>query len=587
MKKLFYILLGVSLSITSCELTETPEATLTEDMAFGSESGLKVYSYSFYRELPNATEAYKLDEMADYGAVNNLNQFIRPGAFSPENSSGWDWRELRNINQFLEKNVNEAVPEDVRNHYSGIARFFRAYLYFNRVVRFGDVPWVDKPLAVEDNDILFAKRDSRTLVMDKIIEDLDFAATHIKTTSGDGTEITKWAALGLKTRVALFEASFRKYHTELNLQGTANKFYQHVLDASKILMEQSPYSLHMGASPETAQRELFISQKPIATEVMMAVTMDESLGVLGSANWWWTSPTYGPRYSLVRPFINTFLSIDGTPYTDKATYMTDDFYTETQNRDKRLQQLIRTPGYKRDGKDAAPNFNGYSYTGYQPIKYTLDASSFDNGALNNNAIPLMRWAEILLNYAEAKAELGGFTTEDWTKTIGALRKRAGITGGIDQLPTTVDPYMKRVFYKDVSSPVIMEIRRERAIELALEGTRFRDLLRWKEGELMATMPWTGMYVPALNTLMDLDRNGVPDVVFYDGNTNGPTISVPQGVARIAIGGKATNRQTMTADNHLEWFKAETREFEDRNYYYPIPANSIVKNENLEQNPGWE
>ena len=93
-----------------------------------------------------------------------------------------------------------------------------------------------------------------------------------------------------------------------------------------------------------------------------------------------------------------------------------EFYDECQGRDQRLAQTIRTPGYQRDGKPAAPNFNGYSFTGYQPIKYTLDASRYDEGALNTNAIPLFRFAEVLLNYAEAKAEMGTLTDADWGTT---------------------------------------------------------------------------------------------------------------------------------------------------------------------------
>ena len=135
-------------------------------------------------------------------------------------------------------------------------------------------------------------------------------------------------------------------------------------------------------------RSLFISNSPIISEVMLASVADEGLGVLGSANWWWTSGTYGPRFSMIRSFINLFLMTDGTPFTDKPNHEKIEFYDECQNRDKRLAQTIRTPGYMRDGKPAAPNFNGYSYTGYQPIKYTLDDSYYDAGALNTNAIPL-------------------------------------------------------------------------------------------------------------------------------------------------------------------------------------------------------
>jgi len=582
------LLLLLATLFSSCELNEVPKATATEEDIFGTENGLATYSYSFYEMLPSATNAYNRDAMADYGAVNNLNSYIREGGYSAETSGGWSWGNLRNINYFIEHCNDPNVSETVRNNYIGIARFFRAYFYLDKVVTFGDVPWVDHALDIDEDDILYGQRDARTLVMDHIMEDLDFAFQNITATSSDGTLITKWTALGLKTRAALFEASFRKYHPDLGLQATANTFYEYVVDAATELMENGPHSLYTGQGVENSQRALFISDAPVTSEVMLAVAMSKDLAVLGSANWWWTSATYGPRYSLVRPFINTILNLDGTPYTERSNFQQEAFYEECLNRDYRLAQLIRTPGYRRNGNAAPPNFSSFTYTGYQPIKYTLDDSYYDNGAYNTNAIPLMRYAEILLNFAEAKAELGTLTDGDWAKSIGALRGRAGVTGGLNTLPTKVDTYLQQTFFPEVSNPVILEVRRERQVELALEGFRFDDLRRWKRGELMADLAWSGMYVPALNVLMDLDKNGTYDVVFYDGSTSGPTIEVPTGCARVPIGGSSNNYQTLTATNHLEWFKAQPRKWydDDRQYLYPIPATAIVKNNNLSQNPGW-
>lgn len=588
MKKLIVILSLSVCFMTSCELTEVPKATATEEDIFGTESGLKTYSYSFYNNITSSSDAYKGDAMADYGAVNSLNSFLQDGAYSAETSSGWSWTALRNINHFIEKCNASPLPESVKNNYLGIAKFFRAWFYYDKVTRFGDVPWIEKPLAVDDNDQLFGKRDSRTVVMDKIMEDLDFAYQHIQATSSDGTLVTKWTALGLKSRIALFEGTFRKYHTDLGLASSANTFLNQAASAAEEVMNKGPHRLNTAQGTASSQRQLFISEAPVTTEVMLAIAFSKDLAVMNDANWWWTSATYGPRYSLVRPFINTILNIDGTSYTNRANFETQEFYEECQNRDLRLAQLIRTPGYKRNGVSAPPNFASYTYTGYQPIKYTLDDSYYDNGGYNTNAIPLMRYAEVLLNYAEAKAELGTLTVEDWTKTIGALRARAGVTGGLNQLPTQIDSYLQKTFFPTINNPILLEVRRERQVELALEGFRFNDLKRWKLGNLMADLEWTGIYVPSLNKLMDLDRDGTPDVVFYDGAQSGPSITVPTGVARVAIGGRATNFQTLNNKNHLEWFKAQTRTWyaDGRQYYYPIPATAIVKNENLEQNKGW-
>src|SRR5690606_29395125 len=155
-------------------------------------------------------------------------------------------------------------------------------------------------------------------------------------------------------------------------------------------------------------------------------------------------------------------------YTDRADYKTEMFYEECAERDNRLSQLIRTPGYTRDGVAAPPNFASHTYTGYQPIKYTLDESYHDNGATNTNADPLMRYAEIVPNYAEANAELGDLHDNEWKNTVRARRARAGITGGINTVPTQVDNYLQQTFFPGETNPILLEVRTERQVELALE-----------------------------------------------------------------------------------------------------------------------
>src|SRR5450759_4001781 len=160
--------------------------------------------------------------MSDYLAVKTVPTFIMQCAFTPALSSGWDWTDLRNVNYFIANCNDPQVALDVRKNYLGIAKFFRAYFYFEKVKRFGDVPWIGKPLDVSD-PVLYGPRDSRTLVMDSVLADIDFACTNI-TSLSDGTRslITKYVAYALKSRICLFEGTFRKYHTELNLQGTAS-----------------------------------------------------------------------------------------------------------------------------------------------------------------------------------------------------------------------------------------------------------------------------------------------------------------------------------------------------------------------------
>ena len=587
MKKLVYSFISACLLLGACSMDESPKSEIDKESIFNNEKGLQTYSYSFYDILPSISNGYKKDAMCDYGAVTSFDSFLRDGAYSAEVATGWssdDWKNLRNLNYFIENCVSDQLDESVRDNYIGLARFFRAYFYYEKVLRFGDVPWVDKSLSIDDEE-LYDERDPRTFVMDKVLEDLDFACEHItRTSDGTGSLVTKWVAYALKSRICLFEGSFRKYHTELGLADTANKWFQEAVNAAETVMAESGHSLYTGAGTDGSMRAIFISDTPITSEVMLASCCDVTLGKLGDANWWWTSGTYGSRFSMTRTFVNTFLSIDGTPFTDRPGYETMLFYDECQDRDMRLAQTIRTPGYQRDGEPAAPNFNGYTFTGYQPIKYTLDATRYDAGALNTNAIPLFRYAEVLLNYAEAKAELGTLSDQDWSKTVGALRARAGITGGLNAKPVKVDTYLQNTYFPNISDPVLLEIRRERSIELALEGFRFSDIKRWKLGKLM-TMRWTGIYVPKLNEPMDLDHDGTMDVVFYIGSK---PENLPASCTPISVGDDTQQGLTQGTYGNLTWSDNDPRIWydDDRQYYYPTPAAAIQKNPNLKQNPGW-
>jgi hypothetical protein len=266
------------------------------------------------------------------------------------------------------------------------------------------------------------------------------------------------------------------------------------------------------------------------------------------------------------------------------------FKDEVKNRDLRLKQTIRLGDYKRiigGTLVPAPPIFSYTFTGYQPIKWALDDMYYDSERLNNNSISEFRFAEVLLNYAEAKAELGTLTDADWAATIGVLRTRGGITAGLTAKPTVVDPYLVAKYFPDITDPVILEVRRERGIELCLEGFRFADILRWKRGELM-NQEWNGFYVPALVTPMDLNEDGILDVAFYQGTKPSPAVSGVTYVDVSALVGGKTNSQLLKngTSGELTWMNNIVRKWEDKMYYYPIPATDLITNPNLGQNPGW-
>lgn len=580
----------IAVLITGCKkLDQVPEDSATRAAVFSSEKGLELYANSFYDVLPTANETHRGDDMSDYAARSQAPDFLIAGAYSSRTSSGWDWSKLRNINFFLESNNDPKVSAAVRLQYQGLARFFRAVFYFQKVRRFGDVPWINHTLKVDD-PALYNGRDSRTLVMDSVLADLDFAIANITRSSDNSkTLITNAVALAYKSRICLYEGTFRKYHTENNLQSTATKWLTEAANAADKVMTTSGYALNTAGGEDVSYRQLFTSTAPVTTEIMLTNAADPNLAVYNDANWYWTSATYGSRLSFTRTFVNTYLNIDGTPFTSKPGYQTMPFAEEVKGRDKRLQQTIRMGDYKRINggtAEAAPPIFSYTYTGYQPIKWTLDDTKYDGGVLNINSICLLRYAEVLLNYAEAKTELGTFTDADWAKTIGALRKRAGITGGLATKPVTADPYLQANYFPEITDPSLLEIRRERGIELSLEGLRFDDIVRWKHGELM-TKVWNGFYVPALDVPMDLNGDGKLDVCFYKVM---PATTVA-GVNYINVnatisGGVNPQRLSNDTSGELTWLTTTTRVFEQKNYLYPIPEADRQVNSKLGQNPGW-
>lgn len=589
MKNISYIALTCAILLFGCaELDQFPEATTSRNTVFNSVNGLELYSVSFYNALPSARDIHSGDAMADYSARTQVPDFLRPGSFNPTLSSGWSWSELRNVNYFLSNNVSEQIPGVTRAHYNALARFFRAHFYFEKVKRFGDVPWINKPMDVADPD-LYAGRDPRTLVMDSVLRDLDFAIANITTTDDDTRSlITRNVILGFKSRVCLFEGTFRKYHENYGLHASADRWLAESANAAKAVIESGQFGLYQGAGPEQAYRQVFTSNQPVGQEVMLAIVMDPALATFHDANWWWTSATYGSRVSLTRDFVRTYLNADGTPFTSRPGHREMTFMEETMDRDLRLSQTIRMGDYTRINAGAlvpAPPLFSYTYTGYQPIKWTLDDMIYDGGSRNTNSVSVMRYAEILLNYAEAKAELGELTPSDWDLTVGALRRRAGISQNLE-LPTQIDPYLQETYFPEVSNPALLEIRRERGIELVFEGFRFYDLVRWKKGKLME-LPWNGFYVPALEQALDLNQDGIEDVTFVIGTPSNPQAGMTYINVAETLGSGINPQQLSNGVNgEIIWLDHMPRRFEEKHYLYPIPENDVLLNPILGQNPGW-
>lgn len=581
MKKTMISLIAAALSVTACDLNKMPLSQLSPDSFFSSETELEAFSNNFYNDLPG-TSVY--EEESDLLIKDGLLPEMRDGRTIPASGGGWTFTTLRNYNTLIEYSVN--CPDvDVRNEYVALARFFRAYFYFEKVKRFGDVPWYDKQLGSADPD-LYKPRDSRDFVMTKVIEDLDYAAEYLPT-SRKLYKVTKWTALALKSRACLFEGTFRKYHGITGLEHDAEFFLSEAAKAADEFMLTSGYTIYTGDGTDNSYARLFNSDNAIDTEIILARDYDRSLAVQHNGTYY-TLGNYG-NPSMTRKMACMYLMKDGSRYTDRPGWETALFSEEIKDRDPRMAQSIRTSNYKRIGSDKveAPNFNN-TITGYQPTKYMLgvDAEADLYGASYND-LPIFRAAEVYLNYAEAKAELGTLTQQDLDRSIKPLRDRVGMPSiDMAEANASPDPYLltAETGYPNVSGSnagVILEIRRERAVELFDENFRYYDLMRWKNGQAF-THPYLGIYVPAPGTY-DLDGNGTPDVCFFEGTAP----SLPSGVVPCKINEKVF----LTEGDHgyvLTNKNTPGKWREDRDYLYPIPINdrSLTKGA-LTQNPGWD
>lgn len=580
MKKNILLLAITALGLASCktDLDLKPFDKLSPSNAFNKEADLQLYTTSFYNIITDANTVIRADGMSDYMAGKEVNTFLLP-SYGATQSSGWTWTQLRNVNYFLEHYNQAQETAETKNHYAGIARFFRAMFYFEKVKRFGDVPWYGHTMGAGDPD-LYKTQDPRTLVMDSVLADLNFACNNIRATKDAScSQITRWVALAYKSRVCLFEGSFRKY--EMPGLPDADKWLDAADSAATAVISSKQYALNTAGDPTMNYRNLFISETPNATEVILAYVCNKSLRVFNDANWLFTSATYGNRVSFTKTFIDTYLNIDGSRFTDGTNYDAIPFQDEVKNRDLRLQQTIRMGNYSREGQPAAPDWT-YTYTGYQPIKYTLDSKATDGVAENYNSIPLIRYAEVLLNKAEAIAAKRALTADEWNLTIKPIRARAGIQN--TNMPTSADPYLVQ-YFSDSNVPVteatLLEVRRERGVELSLEGFRFNDLVRWGCGHLLA-ISYKGLYVPAMDTPMDLNGDGKPEVAFVKAT---PATKVP-GVYYFIIDGSQAKLTEGTKGN-LVWMDNIPRDWQPYKYIYPVPYSETTINPNLVQTDGWK
>lgn len=519
-------------------------------------------------------------------------------------STGWYWWNLRKVNFFLSHYEKAELSQEKKNAYAGEAYFFKAWEYYKKVLYFGDVPWLTRDLNV-DSEELYAPRTPRAEVMDSVLMCINNAVNWLPEKADQETDrLNKDQANFLKARICLFEGTFRKYHTELGLQDSANKWLEEAVKACEAVLGK--YSLYKDGD-ETYWKmfaALDISNNP---EVILARTYLE--GKVGhAAQRYFNYNSVYQSMGATRGLIDEYLCIDGRPiYTggNNGNYETNPNFqgygkwTELENRDPRLTQTVCRPGehvtiYQGGVVDKELNgitYPGLSYTesgstvtGYRVIKHWMGDPAEETRTTNGYQAAIeFRYAELLLNYAEAKYELNGTLSQsDVDLTINALRERAGFD--FSKYPTAkltvgqepADPRLDKIYAEKLDytvTPLLREIRRERRVELAIENHRYEDLMRWKAGNLL-TEPLRGMNFLAVQDLYDGTHTTKPETavkvelnktVFAD--EDGFIICYPKSPYQNTVKGT------------LPW--------DDYRYYWPIPKEEIIMNPNLVQNKGWE
>jgi len=564
-----FIALGIFITGCKKDFLDRPLLDEVSDADyFKNPEELKTYVNQYYNAtfFPRYT-----NHGSDFGTDNqvrlNIDQRLE-GTRTVATSGSIGFGNVRSINYFFDhyKKVEQGHTLDKYQQYLGEAYFFRAVNYFNLLESYGDIQWVNTELKTTSPE-LYKPRDPRSLVADQIILALDSAAMYLTADKTTGAaRVNKWMALLMQSRVALFEGTWQKYHSGGPF-AVANpqpaKYFNKAVEAAEKIMASNLYDIYNTAKPATDYKDLFALQDYTTNkEVMFWKKYDNGL-TRGSAafvndrNFRMEFPTGN---TITKQLADSYLCTDGKPIANNPLFKG---YTtlkvEGENRDPRFFQTIASPdevwkiaagaanqSWKAvyDKLNTANDYN--APTGYLVLKGYNPNMIYHVQQFEQTPSIIYRYAEVLLNYAEAKAELGTLTQADVDKTIKKFRDRVGMPN-LNLASITPDP----AWDFPTLSPMINEIRRERRVELALEGFRFSDIMRWAAAdELIAGKRPKGMLASQITT----NKYGVDENGFLD-----PFKTIaPKGYGFVL----------------------------GRDYLNSIPQSEIVINPALTQNPGW-
>ena len=578
------LLLATAVSFSSCDdfLTRDPQDTVTDVPSFWNNeenlrtSFLDYYTYFFpgYRSGWNRADNFAETIVADCTDENAQEVATLFTKVAPTtDADNWNFEKIRNMNLLLSRIQSSSLGEEAKNHWSGVARLFRAMEYAKLVQKFGDVPYYDAVVGSTDNEQLYRARDPRTTVMDKVNEDLAFACANIRVNDGTkGLTVNRAVAQGFASRIMLFEGTWQKYHA--NNTAKAAEYLKAAKDYAAALMQTNAYSIAPSYKSLTTSEDLAGNPEIIMYRSYVENVVMHSLMSFQNTEMEKSSPS--------RSFVDAFLTKNGLPIhqAGNTDYKGKEYAKEIQNRDPRLADNIdEESGLRLNGVAAV-----YAASGYYANRYVnKDLINKPGGMSSTNTTdaPVMKLNEVMLNYIEAAAELAELgqytlTQADFDKTINAIRDRQST-----QMPhLTLAGNALKVNGVEINDPdrdatvkpIIWEIRRERRVELAYEGLRFNDLRRWGKLEYADMTKNKKLNMGAWINKADYPENAEALAKITLCDENGKIVTGNEGYI-----------MPITE-------VAKMRVMADKDYLYPIPVDQITMYENhgfkLTQNPGW-
>ena len=583
MKNKIIALFLVAFAFASCDsyLDRTPMDSNSDATNWTSESALEIYAWSLYNNFDAFGSGWTRGQYLSESMSDDYVQdsYSKPTESAPSSNSAWSspYVEIRRANILLSRvDVVPNLSDAAANHWRGVARFFRAQQYFDLVTTFGDCVWVDKEVDIDDTEALNQPRTDRVTVMKNVCADLEFAAANCRYTT-DNT-INNMCANALLSRVALFEAAWQKYHA--NNSAEAAYFYGVAKKAAAAVISSGKYSIHNDYISNYISKDLKGNSEMILYKIYSHTSEGAKVTQAHAMQGW--SNSSSKAWGLTKSAVENFTFADGLPihmgeYSDATI---EDIFA---NRDARLSlicdpEIVCTVGF-------AYTQGVNSSTGYYTDKF-VDWNDYGtttwSAPYNTTDAPIYTLSEVMLNYAEACAELedlgsAAMSQNDLDISVNIIRanhaKLPALTYAgkgkvsVNGVEITADPKNTEGI-----STLLWELRRERRSELMCDGFRYEDLLRWKQGYLLdfSKNPdgYRGISKAALEAYVEAHK--------------GEDLHKGQSMATI-------EENNFFDDEYLIGFNisVNNRKFdENKNYLEPIPSTQITLHPALGHNPGW-